>query len=209
MSHYFITGTDAGVGKTHVICALLRDLCHRGVNAAGYVPVSCGSRADARALREAAASKLSLEEINPVYLRAAAAPSVAAEFERRRIEPSALVDAYQALAARFDTILVEGMGGWLLPLAPGYTMADLAAELNLPILLVVNNKLGAESHAILTLQDIQRRGLTCKGIILNHIAEDWDTASLTNRRLIEEFTGIPVLAELIHGQDELDAAILG
>lgn len=208
MSHYLFIGTDSGVGKTHVICALLRDLLRRRVAAVGYVPVTCGNRADARAIREACASRLSLEQLNPLYLRAAAAPAVAAEFERRQVEPLELLQGFRSLSEEYETILVEAMGGWLLPLKPGYTMADFAEELQLPVILVVNNRLGAESHAILTVQDIRRRGLTCRGIVLNHIAEEWDTASLTNRRLIEEWTGVPVLAELIHGQDELDSSVL-
>lgn len=208
MSSYFITGTDTSVGKTHVVCALLRDLCRRGISSVGYVPVSCGSRADARAIREACASKLSLEKLNPLYFRASAAPSVAAEFERRRVEPRVLTAGFHALAERYETVLVEAMGGWLLPLDKGCKMADLAEQLQLPVLVVANNRFGAESHVMLTIQDIQRRGLVCRGIILNHIAEDWDTASLTNRRVMEEYTGVPVIAELIHGQDELDSSIL-
>ena len=153
---------------------------------------------------------LSLDLINPIYLRAATAPYIAAELEQRPLQLTELTAAYHRLAEQYNPILVEGAGGWEAPLAPGLTMADLAAELALPVILVVANKLGAVNHTILTVQAIRARGLQCRAIILNHIGEEWDAASVTNRRLIEEFTGIPVQAELIHGQEDINsAAVLG
>lgn len=208
MNHYLIVGTDAKVGKTHVIGALLKDLHARGCNALGIKPVECGSRADARALREAAASQMSLEQLNPVYLRAGADPCMAAELERRSLSADVLKNAYSEVTALADVVLVEGVGGWLVPLAPGITLADAAEVLQLPVILVVGNRPGAVNHTLLTVQDIKRRGLDCKGIILNHLSDDWDSASLTNRKLIEDFTGLPILAELIYGQDELDSTML-
>ena len=209
MNAYFIAGTDAGVGKTHVVCALLRDLIARGVRAMGCKPVSCGDRKELRAMREAAgAPTLLLDSINPVYLRTAADPRMGAEFERRTVELPALVEHVQSLAAEYDTLLVEGVGGWETPLCPGCTMADLAEMLKLPVLLVVNNRQGAASQAVLAVRAIQARGLRCCGIVLNQQSEEWDTAAVTNRTLIEEYTGVPVVAELIQGEDSLDAGIL-
>lgn len=208
MKHYLIVGTDTKVGKTHVIGALLKDLQFRGCSALGIKPVECGSRADVRALREAASSQLSLEQLNPVYLRAGADPCVAAELERRTLSVDVLKDAYSAVASSSEAVLVEGFGGWLVPIASGMTLADAAEVLQLPVILVVGNRPGAVNHTLLTVQDIKRRGLECKGIILNHLSDDWDSASLTNRKLIEDFTGLPILAELIYGQDELDSSIL-
>ena len=209
MNAYFVTGTDVGVGKTHVVCALLRDLTARGVRAMGCKPVSCGDRKELRSMREAAGQPtLALDSINPLYLRTAADPRMGAEFERQSVSISALAGQVQALAAEYDTLLVEGVGGWETPLCPGKTMADLAEQLQLPVLLVVSNRQGAANLAILTGRAIQARGLRCCGIILNQQSEEWDTAAVTNRALIEEFTGIPVLAELIQGEDSLDADIL-
>ena len=209
MNAYFVTGTDVGVGKTHVVCALLRDLTARGVRAMGCKPVSCGDRKELRSMREAAGQPtLALDSINPLYLRTAADPRMGAEFERQSVSISALAGQVQALAAEYDTLLVEGVGGWETPLCPGKTMADLAEQLQLPVLLVVSNRQGAANLAILTVRAIQARGLRCCGIILNQQSEEWDTAAVTNRALIEEFTGIPVLAELIQGEDSLDADIL-
>ncbi len=209
MNAYFVTGTDVGVGKTHVVCALLRDLTARGVRAMGCKPVSCGDRKELRSMREAVGQPtLALDSINPLYLRTAADPRMGAEFERQSVSISALAGQVQALAAEYDTLLVEGVGGWETPLCPGKTMADLAEHLQLPVLLVVSNRQGAANLAILTVRAIQARGLRCCGIILNQQSEEWDTAAVTNRALIEEFTGIPVLAELIQGEDSLDADIL-
>ena len=209
MNAYFVTGTDVGVGKTHVVCAFLRDLTARGVRAMGCKPVSCGDRKELRSMREAAGQlTLALDSINPLYLRTAADPRMGAEFERQSVSISALAGQVQALAAEYDTLLVEGVGGWETPLCPGKTMADLAEQLQLPVLLVVSNRQGAANLAILTVRAIQARGLRCCGIILNQQSEEWDTAAVTNRALIEEFTGIPVIAELIQGEDSLDADIL-
>ena len=209
MNAYFVTGTDVGVGKTHVVCALLRDLTARGVRAMGCKPVSCGDRQELRAMREAAGAPATpLDSINPLYLRTAADPRMGAEFERQSVSISALAGQVQALAAGYDTLLVEGVGGWETPLCLGKTMADLAEQLQLPVLLVVSNRQGAANLAILTVRAIQARGLRCCGIILNQQSEEWDTAAVTNRALIEEFTGIPVIAELIQGEDSLDADIL-
>lgn len=209
---FFITGTDTEIGKTYVTCALLRDLRARGLSPMGFKPLACGDRSDARAMREAAGDpSLSLDIINPIYLRAATAPYIAAEFEQRHLQLEELVAAYRRLAEQaYSPILAEGAGGWQAPIAPGITMEDLAAALGLPIILVVGNKLGAVNHAILTARSIRNRGLQCRGIVLNHMGEQWDAAAVTNRRLIEEFTELPVLAELIHGQQDIDsAAVLG
>lgn len=208
---FFITGTDTEIGKTYVTAALLRDLRARGMAPMGYKPLACGDRSDPRSMREAAgAPGLSLDLINPIYLRAATAPYIAAELEQRTISIPELVEGYRRVAAEYSPVLVEGAGGWEAPLAPGLTMADLAVALQLPVILVVGNKLGAVNHAIMTAQAIRSRGLECRSIVLNHMGEEWDAASVTNRRLIEEFTHLPVGAELIHGQDTIDsAAVLG
>ncbi len=206
MADFFIAGTDTGVGKTHVTAALLRALRAQGQRALGMKPICCGDRADARTLREAMGEPtFKLDQLNPCYLRANADPHIASQLQRETIEPGSLTATYHALREQgYSPILIEGAGGWETPLSPGHTMADLAAELNLPIILVVANRAGAANLALLTARAIAAKGLNCHGIILNKMDEEWDTASVTNRQLIEEFTGLPVLAELIHGQDDID-----
>ncbi len=211
LQDFLIIGTDTGIGKTYVICALLRDLRRRAHTAMGYKPICCGDRADARALREATEPGISLELLNPLYLRAAADPYIAAELQRATIDIQQLTAGYHALReAGYGPILVEGCGGWETPIAAGCTMADVAVQLNLPVILVVGNRAGAANHTLMTLKGIAERGLSCHGIVLNHQGEEWDTASVTNRQLLEELTGLPVLAELIHGQEDVDSGeVLG
>lgn len=206
IENYFIAGTDSCVGKTYVTCALLRSLCEQGINAMGFKPVACGDRTEARDIRNAVGQpSYKLESINPIYLRTLAEPIMAAEMERKPIEKSSIVHAYEQLAAEHSTVLVDGCGPWETPLAPGVSMADVAAELGLPVILVVNNRPGAAGLCKLTIEAIQKRGLVCKGVILNHIGEEWSTASVTNSRVISTLTGVPVIAEFIHGQDYIDA----
>lgn len=210
MSHFFIAGTDSGVGKTYVTCCLLRDMKKRGLSVGAFKPVCCGERSDARLLRDAADMHESLEQINPFYLRTFAEPVVAAGLERKNISLLQLVQAYHALNAVYSTILVDAISGWNTPLTKGETMADLAELLQLPVILVVKNQRGAASQAIMNVRSIQGRGLVCKAIVLNHIEEEWDTAAVTNKQVIEDCTGVPVLAEFIHGQEEVDSlAVLG
>ncbi len=204
MAHYFIAGTDTDVGKTYVTCCMLRELTARGTRAIGYKPIACGDRADARAMRDACTDKLSLERINPLYMRSATAPYIASELEQVEIDPEALLEGYRELSVEYEVVLVEGAGGWHVPMKEGYTMGDFAQQLGLPVILVAENKLGVINHAILTVNAIRAQGLECIGIILNHRTEEWDLASLTNRRQIEEFCRVPVLAELISGQEEIE-----
>ncbi|MDO5470289.1 MAG: dethiobiotin synthase [Akkermansia sp.] len=206
MQNYFIAGTDSGVGKSFVLCALLRDLCARGIDAIGYKPVACGERTEARDIRNAINKPTyKLQLINPIYLRTQAEPMMAAELERKELSLQEMVQGYETLASAHQMVLVDGCGGWETPLAVGLSMADVAAALALPIILVVNNRPGAASLVQLTLRAIRERGLTCAGVVLNHIGEEWSTASVTISRVITELTGLPILAELIHGQDYLDS----
>jgi dethiobiotin synthetase len=90
------------------------------------------------------------------------------------------------------------------PLADGYDMADFATDLGLPVIVVVGNRLGALNHTILTVEAIRSRGLEIAGLVVNHLADELDTAAITNKGIIEQLTGVPILAEIIHGQDFLD-----
>ncbi len=204
MPHYFVTGTDTDVGKTYVTCLLLDALKHSSISAAGYKPVAAGDRGDAVSLLAASAEGLSLEEVNPVYFKVPAAPYVAALMENRPVDLSLLTAGFFHLAAKFDTVLVEGAGGWEVPLAAGETMADFAERLALPVIVVVNNRLGALNHTLLTLRAIAQRGLRCAGIVLNHVADERDPASISNRAVLEQFTSVPVLLEVMHGETAVD-----
>jgi dethiobiotin synthetase len=197
----FITGTGTGVGKTFVTCLLINALRATGRRVAAYKPLCCGGREDVVALSQATGGVFSLDEINPVWLRMPASPRAAAMIEGRTIDRLDLQRALTSLTARSETVVVEGAGGWEVPIAPGYRMADLAEEIGFPVVVVVDNRLGALNHTILTVEAIQRRGLKCRGVILNHASDERDAASISHRMILNEELTVPVLAELMHGEE--------
>jgi dethiobiotin synthetase len=201
---FFITGTDTGVGKTYVTRLILETLRNEGRDAVGYKPVACGDREDA-AILSAASGGIDLDEINPVHLNTPVAPYVAGMLENRTVDPAELIAGFHRLAAKHAQVLVEGAGGWEVPLAANYRVSDLAADLKLPVILVAGNKLGALNHILLTVHAIRARGLVCAGIVLNQLEDEMDTAMITNKGVVEDLTGVPLLDHLIYGQDFLDA----
>lgn len=204
--NYFITGTDTNAGKTYATCLMLEELRHQGIDAVGYKPVSCGDRDDATRLA-AASGGLAIDEINPVHLNTPVAPLVAGMLENHPVDPQILIDGYHQLAAKHTQVLVEGAGGWEVPIAPNFRVSDFAKALNLPVILVVANRLGALNHTLLSVDAIRAKGLQCAGIILNQLDDELDTAMITNKGLIEELTCLPLIDHLIHQQNfiNLDA----
>ncbi len=202
--HYFITGTDTDAGKTYVTCLLIEALRREGRDAVGYKPFACGDRLDAHALRQASGHLLSLEETNPVFLKVPASPFAAALLENRTVEVEIARQGFHALTAKHACVLVEGAGGWEVPLKGTETMADFAVSLGAPVLVVVNNKLGCLNHTILTVRSIQARGLRCAGIILNHAHDERDLASISNRMVLQQFLDVPIVAEIMHGEAQID-----
>jgi dethiobiotin synthetase len=202
--NYFITGTDTDAGKTYVTCLLLEALKREGKRAVGFKPFCCGDRMDAEHLLQASAGGVSVDQVNPLWLKVPAAPYAAALMENRVIDFDSIRAAYDHLDGQFETVLVEGAGGWEVPLAAGMTVADYAQNLGLPVIVVVNNKLGALNHALLTVKNIQARGLECGGIILNYVRDERDPASISNRAVLASFSKVPVLAEVMHGETEID-----
>jgi dethiobiotin synthetase len=201
---FFITGTDTGVGKTFATRLILEALRNEGRDAVGYKPVACGDREDAVIL-SAASGDLDFDEVNPVYFNTPVAPYVAGMLENRTLVPAELIAGFQNLATKHAQVLVEGVGGWEVPLAANYRVSDLAADLKLPVVVVAGNRLGALNHILLTVAAIRAKGLTCAGIVLNQLEDEMDTAMITNKGVIEDLTGVLLLEHLIYGQDFLDA----
>ena len=199
----FVTGTDTGVGKTYVTRLILEALRRDEIDAVGYKPIACGDRDDASVLA-AASGDLPLDAVNPIHLKTPVAPYVACLLENQNVDPAELLAGYRQLASAHAQVIVEGVGGWEVPLAPNYRVSDLAKDLALPVVLVAANKLGALNHILLTVDAIRAKGLTCAGIILNQLADELDTAMITNKGVVEDLTGVPLLDHLIHGQDFLD-----
>jgi dethiobiotin synthetase len=202
--HYFITGTDTDAGKTYVTCLLLEALRRAGHDAVGYKPFACGDRRDPLAIQQASGGALSVEEINPIFLKVPASPYAAALLENRSVDVQTARRGFFSLAARHSHVLIEGAGGWEVPLVGKETIADFAAGLGLPVIVIVNNRLGCLNHTLLTVRNIQQRGLTCAGVILNYAQDERDAASISNRMVLMNYLDVPVLAEVMHGETEIE-----
>jgi dethiobiotin synthetase len=189
VSSFFVTGTDTGVGKTVVSCALVRALRERGLDVGVMKPIETGVGAegplDAIALKEAAGVDDALDTICPQQFILPAAPTVAATRERREVDLGAVDAAWETLRTRHDAMVVEGAGGLLVPAAPGVTMCDLAQRLGLSLLVAARSALGTINHTLLTLEAAERRGVPVVGVVVSHSTgslSDADTANLGELR---------------------------
>ena len=205
--NFFITGTDTGVGKTYVTKLLVESLRAEGKYAVGFKPISCGDREDA-AILAAASGNLPLDEVNPLHFSSGVAPHVAALLENKTIHPAEIIASYKTISEKYDPVIVEGAGGWEVPITENYFVSDLAKDLNLPVILVAANRLGAINHILLTLAAIEAKGLKCAGIILNQLEDEMDTPMITNKGIIESLTNVPLLDHIIHGQDFLSPELM-
>ncbi len=197
----FITGTDTDAGKTYVTCRLLEAIKATGRLAAGCKPFCCGDREDVKQLWKAGADGLNMDELNPCWMKVPVSPYASSLIENRPLEPDVVMAACISLRSRVDHILMEGVGGWEVPITEHKTAADFAESLGWPVLVVVNNKLGALNHTILTVRDIRSRGLKCLGAVLNYASAERDAASISNNMILDRM-GIPVLGELMHGETD-------
>jgi dethiobiotin synthetase len=191
----FIAGTDTGVGKTWFTTRLLVHLRGLGRDAVGMKPVECGGRDDALAIRLASGGETAppLDEINPYPLADPLAP--AAMSPPPPLDFGRILACHARLAAEREIVLVEGAGGWLVPLDRRRTMADLALALGLPVLVVAANRLGTLSHTLLTVRTILASGLECRGVILNDLpGGEPDLSRASNARVLRE--QLPDLAVL-------------
>ena len=175
--NYFVTGTDTGVGKTLISCALLHGFAAQGKRVTGMKPVAAGCNADGLnedALQLLAAGNVAVSYglVNPYCFLPAIAPHIASQQAGIDIKFSRVTDSYQKLAALADVVIVEGAGGLLVPLNEQQDGADLAVELVLPVILVVGMRVGCLNHALLTVEAITARGLTLAGWVANVIDAD-------------------------------------
>jgi dethiobiotin synthetase len=205
MKGIFVTGTDTGAGKTYVSALLIKALRDEGVDAVGYKPICCGGREDAYQLQDASEGMVELGRINPCYLRTAAAPYVAAMFENTELELAPLIDGFKDLAAEHEVVIVEGVGGWRVPILKDYMVSDFARELGLPTILVVGNRLGALNQTLLSVESMRAAGVEPAGLVFNHLDEELDTAAITNKGIAEDLTGVSVLMDVIRDQERVDA----
>src|SRR5690242_3572999 len=173
---FFVTGTDTGVGKTLLACALLHAFAGSGKSVVGMKPVAAGREegrwADLDALAGASTVRASGKLVNPYAFEPAIAPHLAAELAGSRIEIDVIVRACDMLRRQADLVVVEGVGGFLVPLNARETGADLARRLALPVVLVVGMRLGCLNHALLTRSQIGACGLCCAGWVANCIVPE-------------------------------------
>lgn len=207
MTACFVVGTDTGVGKTHVSCALLQALAQHHRRVVGMKPVAAGvvpwgegwASEDSIALRAASTIAVPPELDTPVLLPDPLSPHIAAARAGVQIDIATIVQAYQALAAQADAVVVEGAGGFHVPLSPTETGADLAVALNLPVVLVVGLRLGCLNHALLTAEAIAARGLTLAGWVANRVDPDM-LAPEENIAWLQQRLGAPPLADIPWGE---------
>jgi dethiobiotin synthetase len=201
---FFVTGTDTGVGKTTVSCAVASALAARGLRVGVSKPAETGCAADADgSLVPADAVRLKffagcaepLDVVCPERYAEPLAPSIAARRAGREVDWTMLQSSVRGVAERHDVTLVEGAGGLLVPLAGTRSFADMAAELRLPVVVVVGNRLGALNHALLTLRQARALGLSVIGYVVNTLSAESDAATQTNVDTLADLVG-PALGVL-------------
>lgn len=204
----FVTGTDTEIGKTLVSAALLHALVRRGVRACGMKPVAAGAEVrdgelhndDADRLIAAGNVSMLRSLTTPYMLKEPAAPHIAAALEGVRIDAVPILAAYLEVAAASDAVVVEGVGGFRVPLSDDYDTADLATQLDLPVVLVVGLRLGCISQALLTAEAIAARGLLLAGWVANELAADMPYAD-ENIAALQQRLGAPLLGRVPRLED--------
>lgn len=215
---YFITGTDTGVGKSWCSAALMVKLREQGYTVVGMKPVASGCvqtaeglrNDDALLLQAQASIELPYETINPFAYAPPIAPHIAAQQAGRSIQIDIIRDDFLRIAKQVDQVIVEGVGGWRVPLNETETVADLAKALGLPVILVVGLRLGCISHALLTAETIRNDGCELVGWIANTLENDMPEQTVVIEtlaaRLETPLLGVvPYMAE--HSVEEIAAAL--
>jgi dethiobiotin synthetase len=197
-----VTGTDTGVGKTTVASIIARAWNRDGLRVAVAKPVETGvaarpdGRSDGERLARAAGDDRPLALVSAYRLRHPLAPTLAAEAEGVTLEPGLIRECLTAALSPSDATLVEGAGGLLVPLAPGLTLRSLAAQFDLPLLVVVADRLGCANHALLTVEAARAAGVRVCGLVLCRPTAVRDPSQAANRALLERLVDVPVLFEV-------------
>lgn len=214
MRGLFVTGTDTDVGKTWITSLIARELTDAGMLVGVYKPACSGSEIDASgtaswpdltALSAAVDHVFSIEQICPQRFNAALAPPVAAEQAGRTIDAALLRSGIEPFRDDVSHLLVEGVGGLLCPMTATETIADLAADLQFPVLIVARASLGTINHTLLTIEVARSRGLAIGGVILNHVdpASIDPTFVLSNAQQIQRFANVRIIGWCDHGRRQI------
>lgn len=200
---YFITGTDTDVGKTYIASSLVKHFVQQGFKVIGMKPVAAGCELvndhllndDVSQLMYVSNVKAPLALVNPYAFQPAIAPHIAAQQASITISLEVIANAFQQLQQLADVVIVEGAGGFYVPLNKQETIADLAVKLNVPVILVVGMRLGCINHALLTVQAIQVRGLSIAGWVANQVGGEMN-AYQANFDTLQQMIAAPCLAEV-------------
>jgi len=201
----FITGTDTGVGKTYVAAGIAKALRSAKIDVGVMKPAETGCRPrsgkliprDAEALIRAAAVRDSLSLVNPYRFQAPVAPSVAAEIDRKTIDPGKILQSFKTLSQKHRFMIVEGAGGIMVPLAKGYLFLDLAEAMDLPVVIVARPGLGTINHTLLTIEALRGRGIAISGIVINDgQGGRKGLAEVTSPAVIQNLSGVPIIGTI-------------
>ncbi|MFK7897917.1 MAG: dethiobiotin synthase [Myxococcota bacterium] len=216
MAGLFITGTDTGVGKTVVSCALARGLRDAGIDVGVMKPVETGVPAkgpeDALALSSAAGIRDSLDLVCPLQYEIPAAPEACARTEEHAADLGPILEAYAKLDDRHETMVVEGAGGLLVPFSSEVSMADLVKRLDLPVLIVARASLGTINHTMLTLEACSARKIDVVGVVISHSSGRLTEADAANLSVLRDTLGGLLIGEVFpldegHTPDPLEVGL--
>jgi dethiobiotin synthetase len=205
---YFITGTDTDVGKTYIASTLVKHFCQQGLQAVGMKPVAAGAElvngrllnSDVIELIKASNVDADLALINPYVFAPAIAPHIAAEQAAIKVSLDNIQQSFDALQAKADVVVVEGVGGFRVPINRQETMADLAVKLNLPVILVVGVRLGCINHALMTAGSIRAAGLNLVGWVANRIDQNMPAIE-ENIATLKAMIKAPCIADVAWGEE--------
>jgi dethiobiotin synthetase len=211
---FFVTGTDTGVGKTLMTCALLGAFAARGYTCVGMKPVACGAEArdgelinhDVEQIRAAGNVVAPRQNVNPYCFAPPIAPHIAAQRASTRIALGRIEESFRLLAALARVVVVEGVGGFRVPLGAGSDTAGLAVRLGLPVVLVVGMRLGCLNHALLAAEAIAARRLRLAGWIANHVDREMAAAD-ENLHALQALIDAPLLARVAFATEPRAGAI--
>lgn len=204
---FFVTGTDTGVGKTVISAALVRALSVMGLNPGAMKPIESGCArtggvlvpSDGLFLKDMAHMEEDLEAVTPYAFESPLAPLPASEIEHVKVEPALIVKKFNALAGRYGSMVVEGVGGLLVPVTEAWSVLDMAKAFGLPLIVVARPGLGTINHTLLTVRCALAAGLRVAGIVINHNNPDYQKsmtlAEETNPEVLRRLSPAPLLGE--------------
>lgn len=208
----FITGTDTGVGKTIVSAVIIRALINKGIKVGAMKPMESGCAksengktlipSDGLFLKEMSQMDEPVNIVTPLCFELPLAPMIASSLEGIPVDLDLITNSYEAASGRYDFMVVDGVGGLLVPIKNGYFVTDLIKRLNLPVIVVARPSLGTINHTLLTVNHALREGIAVKGVIINfHKPAENTIAERTNPDALRKLCPVPVLGVLPYLKD--------